>query len=93
MTAQFSFDGIEDLALAVHEAAALVLVVEPDRIELAVWRDGDTLLVELEVDTPRRPWPPPGIDVDVRWHLLTALCDRVWLLEDRAGVGLSQARR
>lgn len=91
MMAGFTFDGIEDLALAVHEAAAVLLLGRPDRISLSVWPDGDGLMVELEAGATTDGWRAP--DEEVRWHLLETLCDRVWWLDGRTGVGISYARR
>ena len=93
MIAEFTFDGIEDFALAIHEAAALLLTSAPDRVMMSLWGDADALFVELRADGGDGTWPSQDLGDDIRWNLLNALCDRVWLLEGQIGIGLSQSKR
>lgn len=88
--AGFSFDGIEDLALAVDEAAVLLLEAEPDQIRLEV--EGVTsgtggLAAIVSMIGHARPWPTPHLEEGMRWQVLTALGDQIVILDDgRAGI-------
>jgi hypothetical protein len=93
MIAGFTFDGIEDFSLAVHEAAALLLTAAPARIDMTMWADGEQLLVELRSKDGDGTWPARHLAEDIRWNLLNALCDQVWALERGTGIGLSQVKR
>jgi hypothetical protein len=93
MIAGFTFDGIEDFALAIHEAAALLLISSPERVLMSLWSDGDVLFVELHAEGGDGTWPAHDLAEDIRWNLLNSLCDRVWMLEGQVGIGLSQSKR
>jgi hypothetical protein len=93
MISGFTFDGIEDFSLAVHEAAALLLTGTPARIDMTMWADGEQLMVELRSMDGDGTWPTRDLAEDIRWNLLNALCDRVWALDPGIGIGLSQVKR
>lgn len=93
----FSYDGVEDLALAVHEAAVLVLMTEPDGLTLSMVDEGLGRLLATEVRSEASqtgPWPPADLDHDIRWQVLSALCRDVRFLDDDGvGIGLRQPLR
>ncbi len=93
MIAGFTFDGIEDFSLAIHEASALLLTGAPSRVVMSLWGEGEVLIVEVRADGSDGTWPAADLDEDIRWNLLNALCDRVWVLDGQVGIGLSQAKR
>lgn len=93
MIAGFSFDGIEDFSLAIHEASALLLTAKPSRVVMSLWSEREVLMVELRSEGGNGTWQAPSLDEDIRWNLLNALCDRVWVLDGHSGIGLSQAKR
>jgi hypothetical protein len=80
----FSFDGIEDVCLAVDEATVLLLSLAPraDRIEVAAALVDSSIEVLLGVSVGEAvTWPPRSLDDDVRWQVLRALADEVRLSE------------
>lgn len=91
--AGFSFDGIEDLALAVDEAAVLLLDAEPSHLEMAVTLSTGSVSVILVATGAQASWPPAGLEDDTRWLVLGAMCEKMWILEDVTGIGLSQTTR
>ena len=93
MIAGFSFDGIEDFSLAIHEASALLLSSKPSRMMMSLWSNDGALEVELRSDGGDGTWTSRYLDENIRWNLLKALCDRVWVLDGEGGIGLSQAKR
>ena len=89
----FTFDGIEDLALAVDEAASLLLDLGPQRILLQLQEASSGELDIRLVTEPARDWPPPALSSDTRWHIVEALIDRCQALTGATtGIQLTQAR-
>jgi hypothetical protein len=91
----FSFDGIEDLALAVDEAAVLLLERAPSVLWLRL-EGGDSGVLEVRIGTPATlpAWPPDDLENDTRWQILSALCERTWPISGSpSGVGLAQTTR
>lgn len=77
--ARITLDGVDDLRLAVTEAAARLLAIRAglttltlearvldDRVELAV-----------RADAPVAEWPPPGFEQTLAWTVMTALVDAI----------------
>ncbi len=93
MIAGFTFDGIEDFSLAIHEASALLLTGTPSRVLMSLWSEGEVLMVEVRAEGSDGTWPAGELGEDIRWNLLNALCDRVWVLDGQVGIGLSQSKR
>lgn len=93
--AGMSDDGIEDLSLAVDEAAMLLLECEPTEVTMSMAVDSSRgLLVVLTAFVPRAPWPPPQLESDMGWRVIGAMCEENWLLEgEGAGIGLLQPMR
>ncbi|MFP3913393.1 MAG: hypothetical protein ACLFWM_00830 [Actinomycetota bacterium] len=94
----FTFDGIEDLALAVDEAAVLLLDAEPLMLDLRLGEVGagtGRMLVFVSMHDPAREWVRDDqLGSDMRWQVLDALCEDVWLMDGRQpGIGLSQTVR
>lgn len=91
----FSFDGIEDLALAVDEAAVLLLELHPHALLLLLEStdDGD-LEMRLVTNQPSLAWPPPDLESDTRWQIVSALSDRLLPLSGATtGVQMTRAPR
>lgn len=94
--AGFTYAGIEDFALAVDEAAVLLLELEPSCLRLRMSEiDSGKLTAVVSIQGTERPWPP-GHDLasDMRWQVLAALSEEVWLVdESEKGIGLAQTVR
>lgn len=93
--AGMSNEAIEDVTLAVDEAAMLLLESEPTEVAMSMALDSTRgLLVVLTAVVSQAPWPPPQLESDMRWHLIGAICADTWLLEgEEAGIGLFQPMR
>lgn len=79
--AGLTYDDIDDVRLAVQEAAGqILLVAEPgSSIELRVDGGDGQLRVELSTAPTIGEWPPPGIEHSLAWTILTTLVDDVSL--------------
>lgn len=91
----FSFDGIEDLALATDEASSLLIEGSPASLSLS-FRSLDSGGLEVRIVTSGRipNWPPDNLLDDTRWQILSALSERVWPINgETSGIGLSQSTR
>jgi serine/threonine-protein kinase RsbW len=98
---ELSIDDIEEMRIAIDEAAALLLNLHGPatslRAELTADREG--LSVELSSDVSvSSEWPPPGIEEAWPWRVITGLCDQarcdvsatgpaVWMRRRRSGDG------
>lgn len=93
--AGFTFDGIEDFALAVDEAATLLIERSGSALHLKVSGIEEGEVVALLDIGEANGWPPEDLASDTGWQVLSALCDRVWVLDEpyRHGIGLSQSIR
>ncbi len=88
----FSFDGIEDLALAVDEAAVMLLALAPKALLLNLeGMDSGGLEIRLVTAEPSPEWPPAGLESDTRWQIVEALSDRAWTIAGTA-TGLQMTR-
>jgi serine/threonine-protein kinase RsbW len=79
--AGLTYDEIDDVRLAVQEAAGQILLVAP-RESSVVLRvdDGDgRLRIEVSTASTVGDWPPPGIENSLAWTILTTLVDEVSL--------------
>ena len=90
-----TFDGIEDLRLAVDEASARLLALpgEPTILTLILRPLPDRLDIAVGVDTIPADWPPAGIETTLGWQVLTALVDAVTLDVDGAGASIRFTKR
>lgn len=89
--ARFTYDGVEDLALAMTETASIVMRSEPQRVEARLVIEADHVEVSARGIEPNREWPTPGMLTHTSWQILLALCDELTLLDD--GVAFRQLRR
>lgn len=92
----FTYAGIEDFALAVDEAAVLLLEHEPACLRLRMSAtDSGKLTAVISVENAERQWPPGhDLSADMRWQVLAALSEDVWLVEgSETGIGLAQTVR
>lgn len=91
----FSFDGIEDLALATDEASGLLIDGSSTSLCLSFESLSSGGLEVRIVTAERIPnWPPDNLRDDTRWQILSALSERVWpITGETSGIGLSQSTR
>jgi serine/threonine-protein kinase RsbW len=79
--AGFSYEEIEDLRLAVDEAAARLLsdVPRAERVHLVAAGDGHRLELVVSVEGAPEPvgWPTPELETTLTWKVLPALVDDV----------------
>lgn len=70
-------DGIEDLKIAVSEAAAYLIDVRPPagRIYLRLFSHPTSLEAVLCTNVPAARWPPPGAERSLAWKVLSVLAD------------------
>lgn len=86
----FTFDGIEDVVLAVNEATVLLLETSPSQLDVEVAFRDEELHIALEAEAARSG-ALPDAEGDLRWQVLTALCDKVRLRQ--GGLELIHRRR
>lgn len=81
-----SLDDVDDLRLAVDEAAARLLQL-PGGTRLRLEVDGrpEGLRVALSTDADAARWPDPDAKATLPWKILTALADRVAFERDGGG--------
>jgi serine/threonine-protein kinase RsbW len=71
-------DQIEDIRLAVTEAASLLLEGgDATSLQMSVGRDGDTMEVTLTSDGRADPWPTDRVTASWSWLVLKGLTDEV----------------
>jgi serine/threonine-protein kinase RsbW len=73
-----SFDAVDEVRMAVDEAASLLLgaVAGPTTLELRIDRDGPTLHATLVADGVAEPWPAGESDRSWSWRVVQGLCDQ-----------------
>lgn len=86
--AGFSFDGVEDLALAVSECAVLLLEGKPESIQMVARHDSPVLTIHLAANVTDGSWPPSGLSETTRWLVVEALCESIEL-RAHAPVGMT----
>lgn len=89
--ARFTYDGVEDLALAITEAASITIRSGAQRVTARLLIIDDGVAVELHGAGLNGQWPASGLRTNTSWQILEALCDELRLLDD--GVSFQQARR
>lgn len=90
-----SFDGIEDLRLAVDEACAWLLALrqQPGSMTLRLRPMDDRLEAVVSIDAAERTWPPPDVEESLSWRVLSALVDTLSLEADDAGPAIRLTKR
>ena len=75
--AEFTYDEIDDLRLAVDEASAQLIGVGPATTLSVTIRTlaGGGLEVLATIDATASAWPPPGAEHGLAWQILSALAD------------------
>jgi serine/threonine-protein kinase RsbW len=76
--ADFTYDEIDDLRLAVDEAFAQLLAIRghSTTLTMAVRSvDGGGVEVVASIDADDAVWPPPGAEGTLTWQVLSALAD------------------
>lgn len=92
----FTYDDLEDLALAVSEAAAYLLRLQPEAttLSLAMSNDGDTgIEVRVSVDGPIEQVPTPDGVQWMMWHVLGALAGEASLTHEDGGPAIRFLKR
>jgi hypothetical protein len=73
-----SYDDVDDLRLAVDEAAArLLLLHDVPTVTMTVTHAADGLDIVLSVPGRNLAWPEPSWENTLTWKILTALMERV----------------
>jgi len=90
-----SFDGIEDLRLAVDEACARLLALHSGSTTLTLTLRplSDRLEAVVTIDAIAKDDRPPGIEETLGWRLLSALVDTVTLAEGPPGPSIHLSKR
>ncbi len=89
-----SFDGIEDLRLAVDEACAQLLALPgATALTLALRPLPDRLEAVVRTDAPPNGWPPPALEETLGWRVLTALVESVALDVDGGAPSIRFTKR
>jgi serine/threonine-protein kinase RsbW len=84
-------DQIEDIRLAVTEAASLLLgEADAASLRMTIGRDGDTLAVTLTSDGQVDPWPTDRVLASWPWLVVKGLTDEIRAdLGDGSGPSIS----
>lgn len=88
--ADFTFDAIDDLRLAVDEASAQLLSFNSPATSLTLrisltHEGGIELVASTDADLASAVWPPDGAERTLTWQVLSALADEAHF--ERAGTG------
>lgn len=87
----FTYDGIEDFALAIEEAALLLLDTRPAHLSLHLQTHPGGMVAVLITEDAAKSLSVPELRADYRWDVLETLCDSVEL--QGPGDSLSLAQR
>ncbi len=95
--ADFTYDEIDDLRLAVDEACAQLLAVGgvAQTLSLVVRAlGGGGLEVVASIDVENAAWPPAGAERTITWQVLTSLADeaRFIHIDGRPALRLTKRR-
>lgn len=93
--AGFSYDGIEDFAMAVDEAATLLIESHPRDLVLTLrgMDPAERLEVRVSAQDPTKALSMAELRDGYRWDVLQALCEEVWWDETGTAIGLAQSTR
>lgn len=89
--AGFTYDGVEDLALAMTEAASIVMRSGAQRVQAHLHMKSEGVHIQVHGTGMNGEWPTSGLRTNTSWQILEALCDELRLLDD--GVSFQQTRR
>lgn len=83
----FSLDDIDDLTLAVSEAAAFLLAeaTHLSRLSLRVAASGSRVEAVLSIDPSGVEWPPPNVRNGLAWKILSGLADEADFVHEAGG--------
>lgn len=86
----FSLDEIDDLTLAVSEAAACLLAEgkRSSRLSMRAGVSGQGIEAVLAIDATGVEWPPPNLESGLAWKILSALADRAEFVMENQGPGI-----
>jgi serine/threonine-protein kinase RsbW len=88
-----SLDDVDDLRLAVDEAAARLLQLpRARRLTIEIAASTDALEVTIETDGDAERWPGPDVKATLPWKILAALGDHV-AFERREGTAMIRFRK
>jgi hypothetical protein len=91
----FSQEGADDVSLVIDEVALVLMETSPTVLHLGttIAVPGETkLTAHLRVDAQqasRRPDP----ETSTSWHVIVALTEKVWLIDDKTGIGIEFRHR
>jgi serine/threonine-protein kinase RsbW len=90
-----SFDGIEDLRLAVDEACAWLLARGrwASAMTLRLRPLDDRLEAEVSIDVADGSWPPPDMEQSLPWRILSALVDTLSVDTDGGSPSIRVTKR
>lgn len=93
--AGFSYDGIEDFAMAVDEAATLLFESDPYDVTLTIsgMRPAGRLEVVVTARDPTKALSLADLREGYRWDVLQALCEEVRWIDTGTAIGLAQSTR
>lgn len=92
---EFSLDDIDDVALAVSEAAAFLSgeAGELSRMSMRVAAEGSLVEATLWTERQLSPWPPENAQDGLAWKILSALTDRAEFLTQPDGPGIRLVKK
>jgi serine/threonine-protein kinase RsbW len=77
--ARVTVDAVDDLRLAVTEAASRLLAIRAGLSTLTLEAEvlEDRIELAVRADAPVADWPPPGFEQTLAWTVMTALVDAI----------------
>lgn len=93
--AGFSYDGIEDFAMAVDEAVTLLIESHPSDLILTLtgMDSSERLEVRVSAQEPTKALSLAEMRDGYRWEVLQTLCEEVWWDDVGTTIGLAQSTR
>jgi len=89
-----SLDDVDDLRLAVDEAASRLLQLpQGTRVVLDVAARSEGLEISITTDADATRWPEPDAKSSLPWKILTALAERVVFERDDANAAIRFLKR
>lgn len=90
-----SIDEIEDLRLAVDEACAHLLKLDPDATALRLQMEQDlaAVVVTIGLVSPANDGPTPTTDQFLTWHILAALTEGAEAVREEYGPAIRFMKR